>query len=632
MRVRLWVGMAAKRFGKYVLLEKVAAGGMAEIFRAKTYGVSGFEKDLAVKRILPHLSEDEVFVEMLVDEAKITVALSHPNIAQIFDLGRVKNQYFIAMEYVSGKDLGRTLRACHRQKQKLPREHALYTALQVCNGLAYAHSKKGKDGQPLNIIHRDVSPQNILISFDGHVKIVDFGIAKAANRAGVTQMGEIKGKFAYMSPEQARGEALDNRSDVFAAGILLHEMLTGARAFFHGSDAKTLRSVQECKFRTFEELGVEVDEDLKAIVYRALTGDRELRYQEASAMAADLTRYVNTRNPGYSPAKLAEFMQGLFADEIEEAKRRKAREDDLDPGEAIEDAEIIDEDVEQTAVTPMSQGATLSGMPPLTPATGVSVATPLPQSRTTSLLFGLLGAALVAAVAAALLSGGFLGGKTGGLRIDSDPQGASLIIDGMERAQRTPALIEGFEPGRHRVAVVYPDGRRWEGDTEVQPGSVVRVSVPALPPLVGGFKISSTTENTLILIDGMEAGQAPFERNGFPIGKHKVTAQAEGWIKEMRVVTIEADQVAEVSFDLKPDPAQQSRTPRAYGHVNINSVPWAKIYIDGRDTGRTTPATGIRLNVGRHRIRLVNPDAGLEKTATLTVKKGETHRIAERLE
>jgi len=624
--------MAARRFGKFVLLEKVAAGGMAEIFRAKTYGVSGFEKDLAVKRILPHLSEDEVFVDMLVDEAKISVALSHPNIAQIYDLGRVKDVYFIAMEYVSGKDLGRTLRACNKQKQKLPREHALYIALQVCNGLAYAHGKKGRDGDALNIIHRDVSPQNILISYDGHVKIVDFGIAKAANRAGVTQMGEIKGKFAYMSPEQARGEDLDGRSDIFAAGILLHEMLTGARAFYHGSDAQTLRSVQECKYRTFEELGLEIDEDLKAIVYRALTGDRELRYQQASQMAADLTRYLNTREPGYTPARLAEFMQNLFADEIAEQKRRKAKEAETEFEEIIEEAEIIDDDVEQTAVTPMSQPATLSGMPPGTPASGVSAATPQPRSHTAGLLFGLLGAAIVAVVAAVQMFGGLLGEKTGGLRIDSQPQGAALIIDGLERAQRTPALLEGFAPGRHRVVVVHSDGRRWNGEAEVEPGAVARLSAPALPPLVGGLKVTSTAENTLILVDGMEAGNAPVERDGFPVGQHKIVARAEGRIEETRLVTIEADEVVEVSFDLKPEPVTKPKTPRAYGKVNINSVPWAKIFIDGRNTGRTTPATGVRLTVGKHRIRLVNPDAGLEKTVTVRVKKGKTHRIAERLE
>jgi serine/threonine protein kinase len=203
-------------FGKYLLLERINVGGMAEVFKAKAFGVEGFERLVAVKRILPSIAEDQEFITMFVDEAKIAVQLTHANIAQIFDLGRVGDSYFIAMEYVHGKDLRAIFDRARKRGETVPVPMACYVAMKICEGLDYAHNKKDAAGRDLHLVHRDVSPQNVLLSYDGEVKVIDFGIAKAAGKAGKTQAGILKGKFGYMSPEQVRGLPLDRRSDIFA--------------------------------------------------------------------------------------------------------------------------------------------------------------------------------------------------------------------------------------------------------------------------------------------------------------------------------------------------------------------------------------------------------------------------------
>jgi serine/threonine protein kinase len=232
------------KFGKYYLLERLAVGGMAEIYKAKIFGVDGFEKQMVVKQILPQYARNREFVTMFIDEAKITVSLSHGNIVPVYELGQIDGIYFLSMDYIDGKNLGELLDAGIEAKNLLSVPHALFIACEVLAGLDYAHRKTDERGNPLNIVHRDVSPQNILISFDGSVKIVDFGIAHAATKAHATQAGVIKGKFGYMSPEQALGKDVDSRSDIFTAGILLWEMLTLERLFGGESDTQALDRIK----------------------------------------------------------------------------------------------------------------------------------------------------------------------------------------------------------------------------------------------------------------------------------------------------------------------------------------------------------------------------------------------------
>jgi len=234
-----------RQFGPYRLVHQIATGGMAEIYLARTRGLGGFEKHVALKMIHPNFSSNDHFIEMLIDEAKISVQLQHANIAQVYDLGRVGKTYYITMEYVDGCDLYKILRRASEQDRSMPVEIAAHITKEVAHGLDYAHRKRDDAGKPLSIVHRDISPQNVLLSASAEVKIVDFGIAKAASRAQQTAVGVIKGKYYYMSPEQAWGDPVDHRTDIFSTGILLYEMLTGQMLYLEEDLHKLLDMVRK---------------------------------------------------------------------------------------------------------------------------------------------------------------------------------------------------------------------------------------------------------------------------------------------------------------------------------------------------------------------------------------------------
>ncbi|MCA9608900.1 MAG: serine/threonine protein kinase, partial [Myxococcales bacterium] len=269
---------------KFLLLDRLAVGGMAEVYRAKSLGVHGFEKIIAIKRMLPQLAEDDEFVQMFVEEAKIAGRLRHANITRIFELGKVQGTHFIAMEYVFGKDLLQIRKRLEATGRRMSPAMAAWIIAAVLAGLDYAHRQRGADGQPLGIIHRDISPQNVLISYDGLIKLCDFGIAKAASRATQTVAGVIKGKLGYMSPEQITGRPIDHRSDVFAASTVLWELLTGERLFGVGSDFEVLQRVRDAKADPPSTRAPEVSQLLDAVVLRGLARDADDRWESAGDM------------------------------------------------------------------------------------------------------------------------------------------------------------------------------------------------------------------------------------------------------------------------------------------------------------------------------------------------------------
>jgi len=305
-------------FGKYYLLERINVGGMAEVFKAKAFGVEGFERLVAVKRILPNIAEDEEFITMFIDEAKIAVQLQHANIAQIFDLGKVDDAYFIALEYVRGRDLRAIFDRLRARKDVMPTAQACFVILQVCEGLDYAHNKRDPQGRELHLVHRDISPQNVLIGFEGEIKLIDFGIAKAAGKASKTQAGILKGKFGYMSPEQVRGLPIDRRSDIFSVGIVLYELLTGERLFVGESDFSTLEKVRNVEIVPPSNYNKTIPEELERIALKALAKDPEDRYQNAIDLHDDLRAFLYTKGELYSRKDLAAWMKKFFPVEIEE--------------------------------------------------------------------------------------------------------------------------------------------------------------------------------------------------------------------------------------------------------------------------------------------------------------------------
>ncbi len=306
-------GLESQRFGKYLLLNRIAQGGMAELFQAKLVGDEGFEKLVAIKKILPSLAEEENLIKAFIDEAKLAAFLQHPNIVQIYDFGSIKNTYYIAMEYLYGNDLKHIIEKYKKKKLPLSVENALYIATQVCAGLDYAHKLKDFRGKPLNIIHRDIGPHNIFITYDGQVKIIDFGIAKAAIQHSKTQIGSIKGKIAYMSPEQARAEKIDHRTDIYAVGILLYEMLTHER-MYEGDTSIVFNKVREAEYTPAIEVNNALPPELCIIIEKALKKDRNERYQSAEELLTDLNDCMRVLSIVPSYRNLADYMETLFDD------------------------------------------------------------------------------------------------------------------------------------------------------------------------------------------------------------------------------------------------------------------------------------------------------------------------------
>ncbi len=299
-------------FGKYTLFERIGRGGMADVFKARIQGPAGFERTFVVKRILPHLSDDPSFTKMFIDEAKIAAKLSHPNIVQVFELGSVDDEYFMSMEYVRGHDLAETMRTLWARVGPPRAELVAYVGREMCRALAYAHEFTSEDGQVLGMIHRDISPSNVMLSYDGAVKILDFGIAKALGGDAVeeTKSGTLKGKFAYMAPEQTVSNEIDRRIDIFATGIVLHEILTGRRLFKGENDMQTIERVRTCQVAAPSLFNPLCPPELDQIVLQALARNRDERYQSASEMADALDDVVYASR--FQATHLAQTMRGLF--------------------------------------------------------------------------------------------------------------------------------------------------------------------------------------------------------------------------------------------------------------------------------------------------------------------------------
>ncbi len=306
----------SERFGPYLLLKKIGRGGMAELFLARQTGVAGFERVVAIKRILPHLTEDREFVQMFVNEAKLAAQITHPNVVQIYDFGAVLGTYYMAMEYVMGKSLAAVLAQGQALGKPIPVSAAVRITAAIAAGLDHANRGTTVSGAPLGIIHRDISPQNILIGYTGDVKLVDFGIAKAASSSTHTQTGVLKGKLAYLSPEQAWGKAVDHRSDLFALGIVLHEMLTGQRLFKAENEFTTLERVRSAEVPAPSAVKSGVPQELDAIVLKALAKNPDDRYATGQTLEDALSGYLRHLSPPPSARDLSDYLRALFDKDI----------------------------------------------------------------------------------------------------------------------------------------------------------------------------------------------------------------------------------------------------------------------------------------------------------------------------
>lgn len=321
---------------RYTITERVDQGGMAEVFRGVAESIQGFKKNVAIKRILPSLTANEKFVAMFLDEAKLSLYLQHANIVQVFDINMSDNTYFLVMEYVDGVNLKHLLERLRQQGRRIEPAHAIYLAIEACKALNYAHNLENPENhEPLNIVHRDISPPNILVSRMGEVKLVDFGLAKANSQLESTDPGVVKGKFSYLSPEAASGQQVDHRADIFAVGILLWEMFTGRRLFYGDTDYQTVELVRQARIPSVSAVSPDIEPELEDIVRKSLAQNPEGRYQQAADLGDALSQYLFSRRMKVTARDIAAL--------VRDAQVERARQRSLRPKETLIDELIQDE-------------------------------------------------------------------------------------------------------------------------------------------------------------------------------------------------------------------------------------------------------------------------------------------------
>ncbi len=569
-----------RKFAKYTLLRKLATGGMAELFLALQKSVAGFEKLIVIKRVLPQMVEDRSFIDMLLQEARIAATLSHPNIVQIYDVGEAEGSFYIAMEHIHGEDIRSVIRQMRaKDYPEFPVEHALAIALGVCAGLNYAHEKKDLDGHPLGIVHRDISPQNVLMTFSGDIKIVDFGIAKSDTKMITeTKSGRLKGKVPYMSPEQARGEKIDGRSDIFSAGVMLFELTTGRRLFKGQSEFETLKLICDRDYPLPSSVRSGYPPALESIVMKALAKDPTERYQTARQMQNALEEFIREERVAVSSSALQQFMQSLFEDKL------ASQQDELNVGrQAVTELERV-ESMRPPPVA-VQPGSTLSMPAAARTVTGVRKY----QAKTPLVLLG--GAALVLGIGVGVFS--LVGRKKidtvaaqvvlGSVTIESDPEGAEVVVDGTLRADKTPVTVRDLPLDRKIDITIRKEGFAPERQTvelsAERPTLAIRSSLREIP-VIGPSAIAATALTNV-----------PVDRPHSSHGKKPL-----------------------VHTDDK-------RT----GRLNVDRAGgWCNVAIDGAGRG-ATPIAGIELSAGTHKVTCTTAD-GKAESATVTVPADGTAR------
>ncbi len=547
--------MTIENFGQYILLEKIAVGGMAELFKAKKIGIEGFERLLAIKRILPHLSADEEFISMFIAEAKLVARLNHRNIVQVFDFGKTAENYFITMEYVKGKDLKAILKKCGDRDSRLPVALAAYIAKETATALSYAHGQRDSSGKSLDIIHRDISPQNILISYEGEVKVVDFGIAKASTHAK-TNTGLLKGKLAYMSPEQAWGKPIDSRSDIFSLGVVLYEMLTGQRLFKGDTELNTLEKVRAAQIEILPSfINADVPPHLEAQTLKALQKEIHDRYQSASELASDLSKTLVGLLAEPSQ-KLKQFMHDLFREEIEAERRAEMQDETVRIQYERRPVPMASEEHERApapvkkkpvgALVALLALAIIAAMYFLWPHQAIkssvqTLAKSAPQRTGQSL----------AEQESQKPSGALSASpdeETGGLVIAANP-GATVYVNG-ERRGSTPMTLDTVRTGKYRIRLENPDFSAWETIVTVRPGRTAKISHTF-------SKFGTLVVNAIpwgrVYLDGNPIGQTPLTVENIPARVYELRVSREGYADFTKTLEIKNGATERISVKLNKE-------------------------------------------------------------------------------
>jgi len=567
--------------GRYQLLAHLASGGMAEIYLARQTGIGGFEKLVVVKKILPNLAREKVFVEMFLDEAVIAAQLNHPNVVQIYDLGQSGADYYIAMEYLEGESLGHLTSEGARVGKPLPPGLAAGIISQVCDGLAYAHKFEDENGKPLGIVHRDISPHNIIVLFTGVVKVVDFGIAKAASKMHQTKVGTLKGKLAYMSPEQCVSSEVDARSDVFSLGVVLWELLTHRRLFKRDVEPAMIRAIMDEPIPKVLEVRKDAPPALAATADRALLKKPEDRYPGAAEMKADLQAYLRQESEEAGAEQIAAYAAEVLGKRARTKKR-------------------LLEEIRKKGVKGVSLGALKPKSDSMPSKSGdlADAATRIQQESdkpsSSPWLLRIIAFFLAGIAVAAVVIWFFSGG------------------------QRP-------EPAEEKVAVPAPPLQKVPVEP-VKPG----------PPADALLSVRSTPDGCRVELNGklLEGTTPIIDHPVAPDSKHQVAVLCDGHLRDARTVEGQPGEVLALAFA----PAKEVKKPREprtqpvakKGRVTIDTKPWTEVYLGKRKLG-ITPLLDIELPAGRHKLKVVNKSRGINESLEVVVKAGKKTTVKKTL-
>jgi serine/threonine-protein kinase len=595
---------AGTQIGKYVVLKKLAEGGMAEIYLATSQGAEGFEKEVVIKRIRSFLASDPSFVDMFIAEARLASRLNHGNVVQIFDFAKHEDTYYLAMEYVRGCTLWDLRKKCKELMEPMPPVLVAHIGAEVARGLHYAHRLK-VNGEPLYLVHRDVTPHNVLISFDGAVKLTDFGIAKAGNK--LTSPGMLKGKFAYMSPEQSRGENVDVRTDVFALGIVLWEMLTGGRLFDGDSELAVLRSVQQSTITPPSSLNPDVPDELNAVLMKALERNPDARYQTAGELERALTQVVLNHAQSPDDTDVASFVRRVYIGGVPSVQALPAMPERTQQLQGAQQPGAEDAPVprEPTAVLPGPRGRSRStagagegSKPALSPDEDVHAPTHLLPSRESS-------------------SGGEPRSSRGTTPGKSLPavQASAPAGDAepprYEPTQALPTPAPSALPADRREA---PAGNRRIG-LGVGIGLMALFAAIGIASLVHSRTQESGPASSAPLNPGVaanEGGTPPVPPPQPPAAMDAGTEMAAAPVPEQTAPSQPAQ--GEASPSAKPVPST--------GSLVVRAVPYATVLVDGRQLGEVQGQRTFKLAPGKYQLTFRHPKG--TKTEPITIEPNGT--------
>ena len=649
---------ASGHFGPYQLLYPLGAGGMGQVFLARHEGEHGIQRVVAIKLMLARQTRRQrKMVDLFLDEVRIASQLNHGNIIQVVDHGVIDGQYFMAMEYVHGENLLEVVYRLYDRKESMALDLALHVGSCICQGLSYAHGKKSIDGRPLGIVHRDVSPQNIMLTFQGEVKVADFGVARAAEQTHETVGGELKGKLAYMSPEQAFGRPLDHRSDLFSLGVVLYEILSGSSPFLRENPMATLEAVRAAQVVSLATVRHDLPREVVELVHQTLSPAPDRRPDSARTMYEDLQRIMRLHNMVVSAFDLADFMADVFPE-----SRQADREGGEPGGTAVgRRADEQEEALERRTLFYLQQrhpdlqpiATALDAGSPVGRAGGAYRAAPAGETAAAALKvrgrqhIWIVGAGVVLLMVAGwvglyrwsarrggspadagvqvavyrgdageaprrardlsgLADGSATPAATAWLVVRSRPPGAWVTVAGQRLPGTTP-LRAPLSPGRHGCAVGLAGHHSLHRTIRLRPGQTYLLE-GKLEPHPGRVGVTSS-HGCQVKINGKGVGRTPVESHPIPPGEVTVSCSNPQDLRRVRVA-----------------PGKQIQVRFRFGTLAVNLQPWAQVKVDGRVRG-TTPLM-LLLPVGEHRVVLSNAERGLETRQSVEIREVGVARIS----